>query len=1086
MSESDLWWTAARALVPDAAGVTDADLLARFRDTRDQAAFELLVYRHGPMVWSACCRLVRDRHAAEDAFQATFLALTRRAQSINHSQSVAAWLHRVAVRAGLCLHRRARNRPVLLGSYSDGVDPRPNPREQAERTDAASDIDAAVNRLPERLRRVVVLCELRGQSLRQAAAELRCPVGTVASRLARARQRLRVVLTTTGIVSGWAVVQLVPPAVRAATLRVATGTGVSPAVSALAKQAGRPAARGTFLGLSGALAIGLITVAFALGGTDEPRSVSKSPAKDAPPTAATRTDADGVPLPDGAIARLGSRRFRHDGPGGTQAAFSTDGRYLAGATGRGIYVWEVPTGRRAWHFPTPDDHSPSIVRFLDGGTRLAVGSMDYRGKAELNVFDLTTGKVAEQGPFHGQREIRISDVSPDGSRVLVNDRAAKIYLWDRTAGKELWAVPTAGSTFALPITADGKKVGTVRTFGGELRDTATGEVAGKFPNPTKPFWNGHTATLAPDGRLAVCSYDDETVGVYETGKADPVHTFRTEPRTDRLFFSPDLRYLAGCAESMTRVWDLRAAAGKELVARLPGTGGAFSRDSKTLALDTLGALTLWKAGEWVRLPQSADPPSGVKCIRFAPDGKRVFGHTVAGWVAWPTTGGPAERLSDDSETDPRGLADVSADGRAAVDVLYKPPAEGKAAEYTMRATDLRSGTDHRFPIPADPWWPVIMSDDGRFICRLGSKDVTAWDAATGGVVYRKGHAIGERFPQAVQLTADGSGLRWSLACLLASAGDGGPGSSTEVAAFVTDHVHGREWKMTPAPLGVSRGQFSPDGTRLVICARFKGSMSNGGVSVWDTATGRQLCAVPSVSGYSYNYPLSPDGRGLLVGSNDGTVRCVEVATGGERAVFRHVGVVLSVAFHPDGTKAASSSPDGPVYVWDLLGDPGQWSKDKADAVWADLSSGDAKVAFASVRLLRANSAAAISFLNERVRVPTLPAEDAVAALLKRLDGPRFPDREKAQKELMEIAELFRPRLEAARKLAREEAGRRLDQVLKTIDEPTSERLRQIRACEVLEGIGNSDAVRLLRTWAAGPAGSRLATEATESLARLKK
>src|SRR3954449_9005485 len=111
MPAPDVWRTAARALVRDASGVSDADLVARFRDARDEAAFELLVYRHGPMVWAACRRLLRDRHAAEDAFQATFLALARRAHSVR-TRSVPAWLHRVAVRAGHYLLRRARRRPA--------------------------------------------------------------------------------------------------------------------------------------------------------------------------------------------------------------------------------------------------------------------------------------------------------------------------------------------------------------------------------------------------------------------------------------------------------------------------------------------------------------------------------------------------------------------------------------------------------------------------------------------------------------------------------------------------------------------------------------------------------------------------------------------------------------------------------------------------------------------------------------------------------------------------------------------------------------------------------------------------------------
>ena len=382
---------------------------------------------------------------------------------------------------------------------------------------------------------------------------------------------------------------------------------------------------------------------------------------------------------------------------------------------------------------------------------------------------------------------------------------------------------------------------------------------------------------------------------------------------------------------------------------------------------------------------------GRVCLRFSPDGKRVYGHASGGWVAWPAGGGPGERLSDDSELDPRGLADVSADGRVAADVLYQPAADGKPAGYTLRVTDLRSGKDRRIPMPADPWWPVAVSDDGRFVYRLGSKEVTAWDAATGEVVFRSGHKVGERLPTAIQLTADGRGLRRLLAVVPAR---GGPGEErTEVTAFVTDPTSGREWKMDPAPLGVSAGRFSPDGTRLVVRATFVGPLANGAVSVWDTATGQRLCAVPSVSGYPHTFALSADGRALVVGSNDGTVRCVEVATGGERAVFRDAGLILSVAFHPDGTKVASSSPDAPVYVWDLMGQPGRWDQARVDTVWTDLRSAEAKVAFAALRTLRAHPAEAVAFLKERVKVPAAPTDEAVAKLLKGLDATAFAERE---------------------------------------------------------------------------------------------
>jgi len=110
----------------------------------------------------------------------------------------------------------------------------------------------------------------------------------------------------------------------------------------------------------------------------------------------------------------------------------------------------------------------------------------------------------------------------------------------------------------------------------------------------------------------------------------------------------------------------------------------------------------------------------------------------------------------------------------------------------------------------------------------------------------------------------------------------------------------------------------------------------------------------------------------------------------------------------------------------------------------------------------------------------------LADLLARLDAPRYADRERAQRELTAVAEWIRPQLEAARKSASEEAGRRLDQILKPVEAPTADHLRQVRACEVLEGVRSADARRLLEPWAAGAAGARMTIEAKESLDRLGK
>src|SRR5262245_50535682 len=92
-----------RVVPPGAEALTDAELVGRYAEHRDAAAFEVLVWRHGPMVWATCRRVLRHQHDVEDAFQATFLALARAARSIGTRRAVAGWLHRVATNAALKL-----------------------------------------------------------------------------------------------------------------------------------------------------------------------------------------------------------------------------------------------------------------------------------------------------------------------------------------------------------------------------------------------------------------------------------------------------------------------------------------------------------------------------------------------------------------------------------------------------------------------------------------------------------------------------------------------------------------------------------------------------------------------------------------------------------------------------------------------------------------------------------------------------------------------------------------------------------------------------------------------------------------------
>lgn len=227
------------------ASATDAELLTRFIDCRDEAAFAALARRHGPMVLGVCRRLLPNEADAEDVFQATFLVLALKAASVTPREMVAGWLHGVARQVAL----RARRSLTRRAARERQVDTLPEP-ESVPRDDHWDDLlpvlDCELSHLPERYRTVLVLCDLEGVTRHEVARQLGLPEGTVNSRLSRARAMLADRLTRCGVAlpSGALVAILaqnasacVPASVMATTIRVAVlaaeaGTATTGGVSA--------------------------------------------------------------------------------------------------------------------------------------------------------------------------------------------------------------------------------------------------------------------------------------------------------------------------------------------------------------------------------------------------------------------------------------------------------------------------------------------------------------------------------------------------------------------------------------------------------------------------------------------------------------------------------------------------------------------------------------------------------------------------------------------------------------------------------------------------------------------------------------
>lgn len=222
-----------RIAVAETPETGDALLLRRFIDGRDAEAFAALVQRHGPMVFGVCRRMLGDIHEAEDCFQATFLILARRASAVGRPDLVGGWLHGVACRVAtrarhLLVRRRAQERQVVDVPAGERTP-------ELIWTDLRPVLDEEIERLPELYRVPFVLCYLDGRTNDEAAQLLGCPKGTIVSRLATARERLRRRLTRRGItlpaaVLGALVAEHATAAVPAALVQ-ATAGGVTGAIA---------------------------------------------------------------------------------------------------------------------------------------------------------------------------------------------------------------------------------------------------------------------------------------------------------------------------------------------------------------------------------------------------------------------------------------------------------------------------------------------------------------------------------------------------------------------------------------------------------------------------------------------------------------------------------------------------------------------------------------------------------------------------------------------------------------------------------------------------------------------------------------
>ncbi|HEY7152734.1 MAG TPA: sigma-70 family RNA polymerase sigma factor, partial [Gemmataceae bacterium] len=603
---------------PAVARTTDLQLLRRFADEQNEDAFAELMRRHGSLVLNVCCRVLGHEQDAEDAFQAAFLVLARKAESIRKGESVGSFLYGVAYRIAM------KERTKRAGRRQRERQSQPlaatGPVHEAAWRELQMILDEGLNRLPEKYRAPFVLCCLEGKSKSEAARELDWKEGTVSSRLAHSRKELQQFLSRKGVTLSAALTAVgiaentasacVPPLLAASCVRAAvlfasgstaameTMKAVQLAEMLLRSMAALPWKTATVLLMVVCLAAGSAGLAHHAKAakqaavSESPQATPNAPRKQARAEEKPRTDRYGDPLPPGALARLGTIRFRQ-GFLTDRAVFSPDGKMIAcAAAGQGVCLWDAATGRKLRRIGQ-DTHAQFVAFSPDGktlacafnskgnglyetasGRKIAdlpnnVGALAYApdGKIlaavigpgqSIHLFDTATGEKRKQEVTFARDEMWRLAWSPDSKKLACAGTAGSIHLCDAGNGEEIvqWKAHEK-NIFDVAFSPDGKTLATASEDATvHLWDVATHE---KIHTLDGKHQRVRTVIFSHDGRMLASGHSDGTIALWDVAKGEEIrrwqaHTFMVAS----LDFSPDGKTLVSGAswECGPRLWDV--------------------------------------------------------------------------------------------------------------------------------------------------------------------------------------------------------------------------------------------------------------------------------------------------------------------------------------------------------------------------------------------------------------------------------------------------------------------------------------------------------------------------------------------------
>jgi RNA polymerase sigma factor (sigma-70 family) len=927
--------------------------LARFVNSRDPDAFEKLVRRHGSLVMGICRRILGAD--ADDAFQATFFVLARKAAKIRKRESVASWLHGVAYSISRSLQTklaRQRRRETSLRPNVEPITMSPDLTQQSSLRELGVILDEEINRLPANCRIALIACHFEGQSAAAAAQQLGVPTSTLKARLARGRDLLRQRLARRGIgISSVALSiflgeqgpihaasALVDATVKASLGFAVAGTAsVSTQVTALATNALQTMA--FTKALTGILVVAMIGIMAVLGAaTAIPQATEpKPPILDAeaiipadsgrPGSDQPGLDQPGDRLPNGAIARLGTAHWRHDRRVGF-AAFHPDGKSVVTVgDDMTIRVWDYPSGRERRRI----DLAPASYRQLPGFgmNYFAAAALTRDGRViatsmhrpQIRLHDLASGaeRLVEL-KSEVEREVRSLAFSADGQRLAAIDDQGRITIWNWAEGKALktFAGPAVKSKIGyyyrdLTLSPDGKIVAAIdcielegakgRRNSLRIWNTETGTEIATVHDAQEA--RGYSQAFSPDSaRLAFLSARN-MVNIVDTATGKLIRTIRTGPPGGKtaLIFNGDGTSLFQRMEHDQALmeWDVASgqllrSLGSPLKSSFQEIGSidslSLSPDGKVLVLAGVENCPIFiDVASGQRLAPDAGHSRAIVNVRFTVDGKQLLTQDLA----------PAIRRWDALTGSSLGKVDLVGDGfQAAISSDGKIVALRTIEHCRDKPLFLDAVTSKEIgraePTITGIYVPMVFSGDGRVLA-LQSQDEPKIDLLE--------VPTGKRRMTLAVPTADSGKAPWN-----------------------------RDLQNLAA---------SPSGRLLALTDSSK-------VVLWDIATGQQsgVIALPRPAQRDgppapEDFPLqsgafSPDDRRFALDFEDGVVIEYDLATCQPQRVYgeklppvhrelKNFGAFSSrnnepqylprLVYAPDGKSLALAGRDQLVHVWDV-------------------------------------------------------------------------------------------------------------------------------------------------------------------------